>query len=146
LNAVETIAKSDRRIVVPDNVETLATKAVHAAFEVHRELGPGLLDSVYEAAMVRELTRLGVACERQIPVSVTYKDESLGLGFRADIIIEGRLLIELKAVDDLPSVSKAQVITYLKLLNLPLGLLINFNSELIKYGIHRVLNTRYRSP
>lgn len=136
----------ERRIVVPDAIEILATKAVHAAFEVHRELGPGLLESVYEAAMTRELESLGVACERQVPVTVNYKDESLGLGFRADIIIEGRLLIELKAVDDLPAVSKAQVITYLKLLNLPLGLLINFNSELIKHGIQRVLNTRYQSP
>ncbi len=124
----------------------LATKAVHAAFEVHRELGPGLLESVYEAAMARELKTLGLGCERQVPIVVNYKSESLGLGFRADIIIEGHLLVELKAVDDLPSVSKAQVITYLKLLKLPLGLLINFNSELIKHGIQRVLNTRYKSP
>ncbi|MBN8248714.1 MAG: GxxExxY protein [Verrucomicrobia bacterium] len=137
------------RIVVPAEVETLATIAVNAAFEVHRELGPGLLESAYEAAFAWELESQGVRFQRQVPVPVHYKGRRIELGFRADVLMGSRLLVELKAVEGILPVHKAQVITYLKVLNLPLGLLINFNEVLIKDGLRRVLNLRHdatRSP
>lgn len=130
-------------VVVPAEVERLATQAVESAVEVHRELGPGLLESVYEAAFAAELEMRRVAFQRQVPVAVAYKGKPLELGFRADVVLGGRLLVELKAIERLLPVHKAQVITYLKLLNQPLGLLFNFNESLLKYGIQRVINTAY---
>lgn len=134
------------RVSIPPDVESLATAAVNAAFEVRRELGPGLLESAYEAAFSCGLDLRGVRHQRQLPVPVRYKGRLIELGFRADVVLEGRLLIELKAVETVLPVHTAQVITYLKVLNLPLGLLINFNEVLIKDGLHRVLNLRHRLP
>jgi GxxExxY protein len=133
-----------RKVNVSPEVEALASVAVRAAFDVHKELGPGLLENVYEAAFAHELELRGVRPKRQVPIAVTYKSRVMDLGFRADVILEDMLLIELKAVDQLIPVHKAQVITYLKILNLPLGLLINFNEVLIKNGIDRVLNLNHR--
>lgn len=127
-------------VVVPAEVERLAEIAVDVAFTIHREFGPGLLESAYEACFARELQLRGIKCERQIEVPLRYKGVGIEVGCRADVLLEGRLLIELKAVDQLLPVHKAQVITYLKLLDLPLGLLINFNTTLVKDGIRRVLN------
>lgn len=132
--------KQPDRVVVPDDVEKLATIAVLAAFEVHKEHGPGLLESAYEACFAHELELRGISCQRQLEVPLQYKGKLVEVGFRADVVMEKRLLLELKAVDSLLPIHKAQVITYLKLLNLPLGLLINFNVPLIKDGIKRVLN------
>lgn len=128
------------KVSIPPQVEVLATAAVNAAFDVHKELGPGLLESVYEAAFVHELGMRGIRYRRQVPVPVTYKGSLLELGFRADVLLDDRLLVELKAVEQLVPLHKAQTITYLKVLGLPLGMLINFNEVLIKDGIHRVLN------
>ncbi len=125
---------------MPTDIEEMATLAVDAAFSVHKELGPGLLESAYEACFARELELREVKFQRQLPVPLNYKGELIEVGFRADIIIEQRLLIELKAVEGIIPVHQAQVITYLKILQLPLGLLINFNEVLIKHGIHRILN------
>ena len=122
-----------------DCSDEIITLTLDAAFDVHRELGPGLLESVYEQALAFELTDKGIAFERQIDVSARYKGRNLGLGFRADIVIEGRLLVELKAVDDFSASHLAQVITYLRLLNLKRGLLLNFNKRLMKEGIKRVV-------
>ena len=132
------------KVNIPPDVEALATVAVDAAFQVHKELGPGLLESAYEAVFARELELRDVRHQRQLPVPVTYKGKLIELGFRADVILENKLLIELKAVEELIPVHKAQVITYLKILNFPLGLLINFNEVLIKHGIHRVLNLHHK--
>jgi len=128
------------RIVIPEDVERMATIAVEAAFEVHSELGPGLLESAYEACFAHELELRGVRYQRQLPVPLNYKGKLIEVGFRADIVVGGKLLIELKAVEEISRVHKAQVVTYLKLMRLPLGLLINFNEALIKDGIRRVLN------
>ena len=133
------------KVVIPPDVEVLATAAVNAAFDVHKELGPGLLESAYEAAFARELGMRSIRHRRQVPVPVTYKGSLLELGFRADVLLDDRLLIELKAVEQLVPLHKAQMITYLKVLGLPLGMLINFNEVLIKHGIHRVLNLGLRS-
>ena len=118
--------------------DTIITLTLDAAFDVHRELGPGLLESVYEQALAFELADKGIAFERQVDVAARYKGHDLGLGFRADFVIEGRLLVELKAVDDLSPSHLAQTMTYLRLLNLKRGLLLNFNKKLMKEGIKRV--------
>ena len=128
------------KIVIPIEVEKLATAVVDAAFEVHSELGPGLLETAYEACLAHELQLRGIAHQRQLPVSLNYKGKLIEVGFRADVVVENKLLVELKAVEQLAPIHKAQVVTYLKLLHMPLGLLINFNEVLIKSGIHRVLN------
>lgn len=129
-----------QRIVIPPEIERLASVAVDAAFAVHAEIGPGLLESAYEACFVRELELRRINYQRQLAVPLNYRGNLIEVGFRADIIIGGKLLVELKAVEQVIPVHKAQVITYLKILDLPLGLLINFNEVLIKDGIRRVLN------
>ncbi|MBI2924467.1 MAG: GxxExxY protein [Pedosphaera parvula] len=136
----------DWKIVrVPDAVEALAKIAVEAAFAVHTELGPGLLENAYEACLSRELELRGIKHQRQLPVPLEYKGIRVEIGYRADVVIEQKLLLELKAVDKLLPIHTAQVVTYLRLLKFPLGLLINFNEVLIKDGIHRILNIP-RSP
>ena len=130
------------RIIIPPEVEKLATLAVDAAFAVHSELGPGLLESAYQACFTHELELRGVGYQKELPVPLNYKGKRIEVGFRADVVIEQKLLIELKAVEQVLSIHKAQVITYLKLMHFPLGLLINFNEILIKDGIQRVLNIK----
>ena len=129
-----------KQIIIPQDIEAMATLAVDAAFSVHKELGPGLLEGAYEACFAHELGLRGVKYQRQLPVPLNYKGKLIEVGFRADIVIEQRLLIELKAVEGIIPVHHAQVITYLKILRLPLGLLINFHEVLVKDGIHRILN------
>jgi GxxExxY protein len=129
-----------KKINIPQDVERMASLAVDAAFAVHTELGPGLLETAYEGCFAHELDLRGVNYQRQLPVPLNYKGKLIEVGFRADVLIEQRLLIELKAIEELVPVHQAQVITCLKLLRLPLGLLINFNTVLIKDGIHRILN------
>ena len=122
-----------------DCPETVIALVLDCAFEVHHELGPGLLESVYEQAMAFELASKGLAFKRQLEVDALYKGRDLGLGFRADIVVEGCLLVELKAVDDLSASHLAQAMTYLRLLKLKRGLLLNFNKRLLKEGIRRVV-------
>jgi len=122
-----------------DCSEDLIASVLDCAFEVHRELGPGLLESVYEQALAYELAKCEIAFERQLEVAAYYKGHELGLGFRADLVIDGRLLIELKAVDDISPSHLAQTMTYLRLLRLKRGLLLNFNKRLLKEGIKRVV-------
>jgi GxxExxY protein len=132
------------RIIIPPEIERLATLAVDAAFAMHTELGLGLLESAYQACFVHELGLRGVAYQKELPVPLNYKGIRIEVGFRADVVIEQKLLIELKAVEQVLPIHKAQVITYLKLMrllmHLPLGLMFNFNEVLIKHGIQRVLN------
>lgn len=128
------------RIVIPSEIERLATLAVDAAFAVHSELGPGLLESAYQACFIHELGLRGVAYQKELLIPLNYKGVRIEVGFRADVVIEQKLLIELKAVEQLLPIHKAQVITYLKLTHLPLGILVNFNEVLVKNGIQRVLN------
>jgi GxxExxY protein len=129
-----------RRVRISPEVEGLATIVVDSAFTVHKELGPGLLESAYEACLSHELGLRGVKHQLQLPVPLNYKGIRIEIGFRADVIVEERLLVELKAIEQLLPIHTAQVITYLRLKKFPLGLLINFNEVPIKHGIHRVLN------
>ena len=118
--------------------EDLIGQVIGAAISVHREFGPGLLESVYEAALAIELGELGIAADRQVEVAAAYRGYPLGLGFRADIVVGGSLLLELKAVEKLNDAHLGQVMTYLKLLRIKRGLLINFNERLLKNGIRRI--------
>ena len=112
-----------------------------AAILVHRELGPGLLESVYEEALCFELNQeRGLNISRQIGIPARFKEIKLDLGFRADIIVENKIIIELKSVETILDVHKKQLLTYLKLSNLKLGLLINFNVSLLKEGLTRIVN------
>jgi GxxExxY protein len=118
----------------------IAQIVVDAAFHVHKETGPGLLESVYEIILVDELERRGLSVERQVALPIIYKGRVLDEGFRADIIINGKVIIELKSVELVKDVHKKQLLTYLKLSGKKLGLLINFGDSLIKHGITRVVN------
>lgn len=123
----------------PDKAtDDLASAVIGAAIEVHRVLGPGYLESVYEEALAVELKLRGIAFERQKAISVEYKEHTVGEG-RLDLLVGNRLVVELKAVDAFAPIHTAQVMSYLKTLNLPLGLLINFNVPLLKHGIKRVI-------
>jgi GxxExxY protein len=117
----------------------LTEKIIGAAMEVHKKLGPGLDESLYEAAMCIELELRGIGFQRQVQIDVEYKGVKIG-NKRIDLIVEGKVLVELKAVEQLAPVHKAQVLTYLKLTGLKLGLLINFNVPVLKEGIKRIIN------
>ena len=118
----------------------IATAVVDAAFKIHTTLGPGLLESVYEAVLAFELKRRGLQVARQVGLPVNYEGVKLELGFRIDLIVNNKLIIEVKSVESLAPVHKKQLLTYLRLTDLRLGLLINFNVERIKDGIQRVVN------
>jgi GxxExxY protein len=118
----------------------IATAVVDAAFKIHTTLGPGLFESIYETILEYELQKRGLRVAHQIPLPVQYEEVRLALGFRVDLIIDGKVIIEVKSVEALAPVHKKQLLTYLRLTDLRLGLLINFNVELIKHGIHRVIN------
>lgn len=119
-------------------VNTISRQIVDAAIEVHRDLGPGYSESVYEEALVFELELRGIGFERQKPIYLQYKGKAVGEG-RIDILVENKIVVELKAVETLLPVHKAQLISYLKTTGHPLGLLINFNVPLLKDGIRRVV-------
>src|SRR5687767_3635490 len=116
----------------------LADKVLRAAMEVHRHLGPGLLESIYERALLLELTQNGVAVESQVPVSVYYRGTDLGLGFRVDLVVDGCLIIEIKCVSRLDHSHVKQLLTYLRLADIESGFLLNFNHSLLRDGIKRV--------
>jgi GxxExxY protein len=113
---------------------------VDIAYKVHTKIGPGLLESVYEEIMFCEIKNYGLKVERQKAIPVFWKEKQLEIGFRADLIVENKVIIELKSVEEIAPVHYKQVLTYLKLTDLKLGLLINFNEYLIKDGIKRIVN------
>ncbi|MBI3657848.1 MAG: GxxExxY protein [Acidobacteria bacterium] len=121
-------------------IDDITGEIVDAAFKIHVGLGPGLLESVYEAVLVRDLTRRGFTVERQRAVAFEYDGMSFAEGFRVDLLVEGRIVVELKSVEKLAPVHSKQVLTYLRLLNLPVGLLINFGAATLKEGLHRIVN------
>jgi GxxExxY protein len=127
------------RAALPANTEEIARKTVDCAFRVHRALGPGLLEGVYEVCLCHELHKSGVAFERQVSMPVLYDGLRLDAGLRLDIVVAGCLIVELKAVEQILPVHKAQMLTYLKLSGIRLGLLINFNVPTIKTGIQRII-------
>ena len=118
----------------------LSKIAFEAALKGHRQLGPGLLESAYQECLFYELRKSGLVVEKEKPLPLVYEDVKLEIGYRVDLIIERKLIIEIKAVEALNDVYLAQILTYLKLSNCKLGLLINFNVSLIKNGIRRVVN------
>lgn len=120
--------------------DRLSHLIIGAMIEVHQHLGPGLLESVYEAAAAYEFTARLLTFERQKPVHVTYKGQALDCGFRLDFLVDNLVIVELKAVDAILPIHKAQVINYLKLTGCKLGLLINFNVPILRNGIHRIAN------
>ena len=118
----------------------IGTIDVDAALQVHRELGPGLLESVYEAALAYELTDRGLSHQRQVRVPVWYRGVELDVGFRADLVVEAKVLVELKSVEVLIPVHAKQVITYLRASRLRLGYLMNFGAPVLKDGVQRIVN------
>ena len=119
---------------------SVAKIIVNTCFDIHVNLGPGLLESVYEEILYSELIEKGLKVERQIGLPVYWKEKKLNLGFRADLIVENKVIVELKSVEAIAPVHSKQLLTYLKITNLKLGLLINFNEALIKNGITRIVN------
>lgn len=122
---------------IPEEVDQVASTVVDAAFKVHKTLGPGLLESVYEACLVHELKKRGLHVQRQVALPVTYEGERVDAGLRLDLVVEDSVIVELKAVEKLMPLFDAQLLTYLRLSGKRLGFLINFNVPLIKEGIRR---------
>ena len=124
------------------NLNLLTSRIIEAAINVHTELGPGLLESVYSAAMVVELDLMGIDAKSEISVPVYYRGNKISdEGFRMDLLVEDTIIVELKSVDIIKPIHKKQLLTYLKLSHKPLGLLINFNNRLLKEGIVRIANS-----
>jgi len=123
-----------------EEANRLSTVIIGAAIAVHRELGPGLLESAYETCLKYELGQQGVRVQSQVPQSVVYKGIYLDCGYRLDLLVEDLVIVELKAVESLHPIHDAQLLTYLKLKKLWLGLLINFNVPILKNGIKRLVN------
>ena len=122
------------------NENELSKIIVDTCLRIHKKLGPGLLESVYEEILFYEFNRNNLNCKKQVGIPVVYDDIKLDLGFRADLIVGNKVIIELKSVEKIMPVHKKQLLTYLKLTGMKLGLLINFNVELIKNGITRIVN------
>ena len=118
----------------------ISNEVIGAAIEVHRYLGPGLLESAYEECLCYEFDRRGIKYERQKPLPIVYKDTKLDCGYRLDLVVNYLVILELKAVDQVQPIHSAQVLTYLKLSSLKLGILINFNVTVLKNGIKRIVN------
>ncbi len=122
------------------DIEEIAREVVDSGYKVHSKLGPGLLESVYEVVVAKLLTGRGLNVERQKSVPIIFEGLRFDEGFRADLLVEGKLLVEIKSVENLCTVHGKQVLTYLRLLNLPLGLLMNFRGPIFKNGIKRIVN------
>lgn len=129
---------SEQAIAPPE--DEIAREIVDAAFTLHTRLGPGLLESVYQAVLAYELERRGLRVRSEVPIGVVYDDLRFDIGFRADLLVNDLVIVELKSVEQAAPVHKKQVLTYLKLANLRLGLLINFGAPRIKDGITRLAN------
>ena len=123
-----------------EELNSITEQIIGASIDVHKTLGPGLLESAYEACLAYELSQRGLAVERQKALPVIYREVSLDCGYRIDLLVEGLVVVELKAVEKLGPVHEAQLLSYLKLSGCRVGLLINFNVKLLKQGIRRMVN------
>ena len=123
-----------------EEINELSGQVLDCAFDIHRELGPGLFESVYETILSAELRRLGRMVERQKIVPVVFRGVRFDKSFRVDMIVDGRLIVEVKSRERISSVHTKQLLTYLRLLEIRLGLLLNFGAPLMKDGIHRIIN------
>jgi GxxExxY protein len=126
-------------VIVP-SVNLLSRDIIGAAIEVHRHLGPGLLESAYLRCLRDELGRRGIVFDHEVPVPLRYKDRQLDCGYRLDLLVGGRIIVELKTVEKIMAIHEAQLLSYLRLLRLPLGLLINFRVTRLTTGIRRIVN------
>jgi GxxExxY protein len=124
---------------MPYERDVLTDRIIGFAIEVHRHLGPGLLESAYEECLCFELNQIGIDFKRQVPLPVVYKSVRLDCGYRIDIVVEGRLILELKAIERLMAIHEAQVLTYMRLSGIHTGLLLNFNTPVLKDGIRRLM-------
>jgi len=122
------------------NENEISNVILGVAIELHKSLGPGLLESAYENALVYDLMKKGRDVKQQVAMPFIYKEVKLDVGYRIDLIVENKVLIEVKSIEDLAPVHYSQVLTYLRLSKLKLGLLMNFNTKLLKDGIHRIVN------
>jgi len=123
------------------DINQLSSRIIRAAINVHRELGPGLLESVYQACLAIELGEMALAVKTEVPIPITFRGRKItDQGFQIDLLVEDLIVVELKSVDQVKAVHKKQLLTYLRLTRKPLGLLINFNEVLLKNGITRIIN------
>jgi GxxExxY protein len=129
-----------------ERLDHITEAIIGAAIEVHRALGPGLLESAYEACLAFELAQQGLKVEQQKPLPVVYKEVKLDCGYRLDLLVEDSVIVEIKAVDQLAPIHHAQLLSYLRLSGRKVGLLINFNVQVLKDGIQRVVNSFPDSP
>jgi len=132
-----TRSREDAKMV---DLEAVASATIDVAFRLHRDLGPGLLESVYETVLAAKQTQLGYEVRRQMPVSFTFEGLSFDSAFRIDLVVAGRLLVEIKSVERLNAAHAKQLLTYLRLTDQPLGLLINFGGATLKEGLRRIVN------
>ena len=123
-----------------DDLNDLTGAIIGGAIEVHRNLGPGLLESAYESCLLWELRQKGLRAESQVPVPIRYKGLQLDAGYRIDLLVQDKIIVELKAIDKIQPIHTAQVLTYLKMTNLKMALILNFNVELMRSGIKRIIN------
>jgi len=126
------------------DINFITADIVDVCVKIHSKLGPGLFESVYEKILIHELEKRGYKIEYQKEIPVQWDGAKLDLGFRADIIVENSVIIEIKSIEKLNDVHFKQILTYLKIMNIKIGLLVNFNESLIKYGIRRGINNKYK--
>lgn len=137
--------KDAKLTVIEAEIEKIASEVVDSIFKVHDYFGPGMLESLYEKALCKEFEKRKLAYVRQMSVPVYYHGDELGEGFRADVVVENHILLELKACEKLQPVHRAQTLSYMRLSNIPLGFLVNFNVPMIRNGIVRVINDRFEA-
>jgi GxxExxY protein len=123
-----------------NSINVLTEKIIGCAIEVHKGIGPGLLESAYEECLAYELAQAGLAFERQVHLPVKYKGVSLDCGYKLDLIVEAKIILELKAVERIMPIHEAQLLSYLRMMNLKLGLILNFHTSAMKYGIKKIAN------
>lgn len=123
-----------------EDIDRITKSVIGAAIQVHRALGPGLLESAYEACLAYDLMELGYLVEKQKPVPLTYKTMTLDCAYRLDLLVENQVIVEVKSIDQIMPIHQAQILSYLKLSGCKIGLLINFNVKLLKNGIQRIIN------
>ncbi|SRR6266849_3571604 len=140
MGAFAKVVRSDSSPCVSSNINELTRAVIGAAIKIHKRVGPGLLESAYEACLAHELTALGLRVERQRPVPLVYDGVKVDCGFRADLVLEDRLVVELKCKEALHPVDYSQLLSHLPLLGLEVGLLVNFHVTVLKDGITRMVN------
>ena len=130
----------NRRVAEAQSSDQLTDKIIGASISIHRALGPGLLESAYEECLCHELNLAGLNFKRQLPLPVRYKSVNLDCGYRLDLVVENSVIVELKTVETILRVHEAQLLTYLKLADIRIGLLLNFNVAILKHGLKRIVN------